>query len=159
MENKFGGSCSDGVQRSWEKGPPDPSDPTDGAMSEVDAGIVTRQTVEAMAQGCGKGSGHAKRWAAHQLVEIADPKTVLMRIVRKALQKVAGPDHETYSRSSRRRSTPFMPRPSTYSIKPRVTIILDTSGSMGRDDTNLAIALIGNPPIVLLDEPSTGVDP
>lgn len=151
------GSCSDGQQRPWESGSPGNSQDAPGAGgadgAEADgAGVPSEGTIEdiitkvakaiASQKGRGKGRGELERFASTTLVPIADPKAAFMRAIRNALHAVAGPDHRTYSRSSRRRPAGEVVFPSTYTVIPDVCVLVDTSGSMNDQDLSMALALI-----------------
>lgn len=129
------GSCSDGRQRPWELG--EPTDEAPG-LDDADSEQVIRVTAERVKE-CGSGSPGASRWADSILNPPVDPTVKLRQLVRKYSDMASGIGERSYRRPSRRNSDPRMCLPGNVSPVPRITVIVDTSGSM--DDKQLGIAL------------------
>lgn len=148
------GSCSDGKQRPWEHGPPpseeDASQQAAAGQTPVPPGLLPHeqdQIVQHVAENIKqRGFGKGTIWAGfveNILNPKVDPKALLMRAVRKGVERVTGGcDEWSYRRPSRRQSQGGMLRPSGESIIPRITVIVDSSGSMGNQDLGLAVGLI-----------------
>lgn len=110
----------------------------DPGISDIERTILAQEIAEKIKKECSKNRGNVPGgfvvWADE---ELAAPKynwrTELSRVVRHTIHKVIGDTYRTYRRLGRRSAsvdheTVF---PSTYSTKPNVTVIQDTSGSMG----------------------------
>jgi predicted metal-dependent peptidase len=126
-----GGSCADGITRAYELDPP----PDGGQSIEV-----TIRETQNFAQGTGQGS---------MLISVQENERIesFLSVVRKALRRcsqlVYGQDRRTYSRrSSRQQPGESLIRPGTASDSPRITMILDSSGSMGNDDRAKTLAAV-----------------
>jgi predicted metal-dependent peptidase len=91
----------------------------------------------------GKGRGGMRGWANDVLSPRVDPKAKLLRAVRKAVEFASGAGDYSYRRPNRRNPRPDMVLPSSVQPIPRVTVIVDTSGSMDQRDLGLSLGLIG----------------
>lgn len=137
-----GGSCSDGRQRPWEQ--PSPVECGTPGIKQHEADILARQTAERILEkGQGHGSGAWERWANDILSPRVDPRIALLRLVRHAVESTSGQGDYSYRRPNRRNARPDVLMPSAVQPIPRVTIIVDTSGSMGERDLGLSLGLIG----------------
>lgn len=133
------GSCSDGRQRPWELGPPTDEHP---GLDDADADQIIHVTARNVEKGVGSGSGGHKLWADQILNPPVDPAARLLSLVRKYADMTAGLGERSYRRPSRRNGDPRMSLPGNVAPVPRITVIVDTSGSMGADDLGLALGMI-----------------
>jgi predicted metal-dependent peptidase len=117
----------------------EPSESNPG-ISDIERTLIGQEVAEKIKKECSKQRGTVPGgfviWAEEQL---AAPqynwRTELSRIVRHTINKVQGDLYRSFKRLNRRcASIDFKTvLPSTYSTKPNVTVIQDTSGSMGGD--------------------------
>jgi len=136
-----GGSCADGQQRPWEQGPPSEEEP---GIKPHEADVIIRQVAEKIAdKQCGNGKGGFRGWAQDVISPKVDPRTKLLRAVRKAVEFASGTGDYSYRRPNRRNPQPDMVLPSSVQPIPRVTVIVDTSGSMDKQDLGLSLGLVG----------------
>ena len=134
------GSCSDGRPRPWELGPPDDDNP---GLDEADQEQLVHVTAKnALEKECGKGAGGHRRWAEDILTPPVDPAAKLLNLVRRYCDLTVGIGDRSYRRPSRRGGDPRMALPSNVGPLPRITVIVDTSGSMGAEDLGLALGMI-----------------
>jgi hypothetical protein len=134
------GSCSDGRQRPWELGPPDDDQPgLDGADQEQLIHVTAKNVLE---KDCGKGAAGHRRWAEGIITPPVDPAAKLLNLVRRYCDVTVGVGERSYRRPSRRGGDPRMALPSNLAPLPRITVVVDTSGSMGNDDLGLALGMI-----------------
>lgn len=121
----------------------------DGApVDAAEADLVRRRVASAVAEAVaakGRGSvpGGLARWAS----DVLAPPTiswdqVLRSAVRAGIGDRAGRIDYTYRRPSRRQ-VPGIVRPAMRAPQVRVSVVVDTSGSMGQDDLDAALAEIG----------------
>jgi predicted metal-dependent peptidase len=133
------GSCSDGRQRPWELGPPDDSTP---GLDEADQEALIHATAKnVLEKSMGKGSAGHRLWAQDILQPPIDPAAKLLNVIRRYCDVTIGTGERSYRRPGRR-SSPDILLPSTVGPLPRITVIIDTSGSMARTDLALALGLI-----------------
>lgn len=148
------GSCADGRQRPWEVGPPAAGGKDGAAVTDelsVPPGIpehVQDQLIQQTAQKIkSRGTQPGSVWgqfAESILNPKVDPRVLLMRAVRKAIEQIPGGCGEwTYRRPGRRPAAGGIVRPSPVQLIPRITLIVDSSGSMDSDDIGLALGMIG----------------
>ena len=71
-----------------------------------------------------------------------DPAAKLLNLVRRYCDVTVGMGDRSYRRPSRRNGNPNMAMPSNVAPLPRITVIVDTSGSMSQDDLGLALGMI-----------------
>ena len=154
-----GGSCADGKQRWWEDDLPDDVEPSEGEPSEDEADNPTPhgipewkqdQIMQQVAESAAKmDKGSVPGGMQEILDEILDPKIdprkLLMKVVRTHTDQMskAGEGRYSYRRPSRRQSNTFI-RPSQWKPIPRITLVIDTSGSMGKTDLQLGVGLVAN---------------
>lgn len=148
------GSCADGRQRPWEVQPA-ADDSEDGATvageKTIPPGIpehVQEQLIQQTAQKIkSRGTQPGSVWgefAESILNPKVDPRVLLMRAVRKAIEQIPGGNGEwTYRRPGRRPAAGGIVRPSPVQLIPRITLIVDSSGSMDAEDLGLALGMIG----------------
>lgn len=136
-----GGSCSDGQKRPWELPPPSNGGPP--GMSEIEAECLIHQTAERILEkDHGQGAGAWQQVAKDILDPRVDPATIVMREVRKAVEFTSGQGDYSYRRPSRRWPCRDILRPSNVQPIPRITVIVDTSGSMDQRDLGLCLGMI-----------------
>lgn len=135
------GSCSDGQPRPWEDGPPSEAAP---GLTESEQKQIVREVAERVEKAQGKGTcGALAEWAKTLLNPKVDPRVLLMHAMRKAVDEISGQGGEfTYRRASRRSYPGGVLRPREMQPVPRITALLDTSGSMSATDFGWALGLI-----------------
>ena len=134
------GSCSDGRQRPWELGPPDKDNP---GLDEADQEQLIHTTAQNVVERSrGQGAGNHRRWAEQILDPPIDPASKLLNLVRRCCDVTVGFGERSYRRPSRRNSNPRMGLPSNVAPLPRITVIIDTSGSMGSSELGLALGMV-----------------
>ncbi len=137
-----GGSCSDGIPRPWEMDNPDECDTPGMGDAEAEAAIhKVAEKVSKGTPGSHRGGGMMD-WAKKILSPQIDPRRQLLGLVRQAVDHVTGIGAFTYQRPNRR-SSADSPLPANVAPVPRITVIVDTSGSMGNVDLGLAVGVIG----------------
>ncbi len=143
---KIGGSSADGQERPWEDGPPSQEHP---GLAEHDQNLVkaaVAKAIEQYQQQRGRGSvpGGLARAAAELLHPKVDPAKELLAKVKYAVGCTSGFGDFTYRKPNRRQPQGGALLPAHVKPIPRVTVIVDTSGSMEQSDLALALGVIGN---------------
>jgi predicted metal-dependent peptidase len=143
---KIGGSCADGQQRPWEDGPPSDEHP---GMAEHEQNIIeaaVAKEIEAYQEQRGRGSvpGSLTRKAADMLHPKVDPCKELAARIKYCVDSTNGFGTYTYQRPNRRQPAGGAMLPAHRKPIPRVTVIIDTSGSMGKADLDQALGVVGN---------------
>ena len=134
------GSCSDGRQRPWELGPPDDDNP---GLEEADQDQLVHVTAKnVLEREHGDESASHRLWAKDILNPPIDPAAKLLNLVRRYCDLTFGIGERSYRRPSRRNSNPRMALPSNVAPLPRITVIVDTSGSMDARDLGLSLGMI-----------------
>jgi predicted metal-dependent peptidase len=134
------GSCSDGRQRPWELGPPNDNNP---GLDEADQEQLIHVTAKnVMEREHSQESARHRRWATDILNPPIDPAARLLNLVRRYCDLTFGIGERSYRRPSRRNGNPRMVLPSNVAPLPRITVIVDTSGSMDEQDLGLSLGLI-----------------
>lgn len=141
------GSGATGEPEIWEFPAADISDARGGddgglgrGLTALDIDLHRRHTAEQIdthiqRHGAGSVPGSLCRWSIEALQRPAVPWRDLLRTaVRRPLQVLAGVDDYTFARPNRRRRSGNVILPSTFSVRPNVTVIVDTSGSIGTAD-------------------------
>ncbi len=133
------GSGAHGEEKDYEAGDPTPENP---GISEAENDAIQREIAKNLTdQQTRRGNVPAgmRRWAEKILTP---PKVrwqdLFKRLVRKAVGRAYGHDQRSWTRTGRMTAATggkFL-FPSTFSPKPRVGIVLDTSGSMGGGEAN-----------------------
>ncbi len=141
-----GGSSADGQPRPWEDGPPSEDHP---GMAEHEQNLVEAAVAKAIEQhqqqrGRGSVPGGLARQAADLLHPKVDPARELLAKVRFAVGCTSGFGDFTYRRLNRRQPAGGALLPAHVKPIPRVTVIIDTSGSMNESDLALALGVLGN---------------
>ncbi len=132
------GSSAHGAVRPWEVSAPEESGV--GLTEEEIQAVINN--VAAKIHDQGEGGGSWKGWADKTLKVKEDPRKVIIRKVRKRVEQIYGVGDRTYRRPNRRFSqAPFIMGANIESI-PRITICLDTSGSMSEEDYGCALDII-----------------
>ncbi|HEV3023224.1 MAG TPA: VWA-like domain-containing protein [Pirellulales bacterium] len=136
-----GGSCADGQQRPWEQGPPSDEEP---GIKPHEADMIVRKVAEQIHdKQRGTGRGGWKVWAESIIDPKIDPRAKLLRAVRRAVEFTSGTGDYSYRRPNRRNPRPDIVLPSAVQPVPRITVIVDTSGSMDKQDLGMSLGLIG----------------
>lgn len=129
------------MKRPWEL--PPPSEGGAPGMSEIEAECLIHKTAERILEkDNGQGSGAWQQVAKDILDPRVDPATIVMREVRKAVEFTSGQGDYSYRRPSRRWPCRDILRPSNVQPIPRITVIVDTSGSMDQRDLGLCLGMI-----------------
>jgi predicted metal-dependent peptidase len=142
----IGGSSADGQERPWEDGPPSQEHP---GLAEHDQNFVEAAVAKAIEQyqeqrGRGSVPGGLARAAAELLHPKVDPARELLAKVKYAMGCTSGFGDFTYRKPNRRQPQGGALLPAHVKPIPRVTVIVDTSGSMEQCDLALALGVIGN---------------
>ena len=136
----------EGSGEGGEPGPWELPDLDDSGTSPEVLAVSRRQVAELVLQAAAKKQGHVPaglaRWAKDYLNPKVDWRRVLRRLVKGGLQ-AAQRQKPTYNRAHRR-SQAYHPYalPGHYSLRPRVAVVVDTSGSMGEHELSRALAEI-----------------
>jgi predicted metal-dependent peptidase len=144
--SEIGGSAADGQPRPWEDGPPSAEHP---GLAEHDQNLVEAAVAKAIEQyqaqrGRGSVPGGLARAAAELLHPKVDPARELLAKVKYAVGCTSGFGDFTYRKPNRRQPQGGALLPAHVKPIPRVTVIVDTSGSMEESDLALALGVIGN---------------
>ena len=138
------GSCADGKLREWEL--PAPEDGGPGLQRFDHAPIVRNVANSVMSthrnRGVGAERGSVAEWAVGYINPATDPYTALMRYVLRTVSDCMSGPRSTYTRPNRRRSGGGLIIPGKKGEVPRITVCVDTSGSMEDHDKALAVGLI-----------------
>ncbi|MGA2030780.1 MAG: hypothetical protein ABSG68_00860 [Thermoguttaceae bacterium] len=143
---EIGGSAADGQPRPWEDGPPSAENP---GLAEHEQNIVEAAVAKAIEQyqqqrGCGSVPGGLARQAADLLHPKVDPAKELLAKVQYAVGCTSGFGDFTYRKFNRRQPAGGALLPAHVQPIPRVTVIVDTSGSMEKTDLATALGVIAN---------------
>jgi predicted metal-dependent peptidase len=143
---EVGGSAADGQPRPWEDGPPSAEHP---GLAEHEQNIIEAAVAKAIEQyqeqrGRGSVPGGLARQAGNLLHPRVDPARELLAKVKYAVGCTSGFGDFTYRKPNRRQPAGGALLPAHVKPIPRVTVIIDTSGSMEEADLALALGVIGN---------------
>jgi predicted metal-dependent peptidase len=146
LAQEIGGSASDGIQRPWEMGPPSEDNP---GLSESDQDMIEAAVAKAIEQHiASRGVGSVPSPLAKQAIELlhkpVDPCRELAAMTKYAVDTIAGFGDFTYSRASNRQLPGGCILPTAVKPIPRITLVIDSSGSMGSADTALALEVLGS---------------
>jgi hypothetical protein len=131
------GSCSDGRPRPWELGEPDDDNP---GLDEADQNqLIHVAAKNALEKARGGGSAGHRVWAEEVINPPVNPAARLLNLVRRYCDVTVGMGDRSYRRPSRRNGNPRMALPSNVAPLPRITVIIDTSGSMNQQDRLLVV--------------------
>jgi predicted metal-dependent peptidase len=136
----------DGQPRPWEKGKPTKENP---GMEEHEQNIIEAATAKAIENyeeqhGRGSVAGGLSKKAADLLHPKVDPARELLAKVKFAVGSTSGFGAWTYRKPNRRQPAGGAILPSPFKPIPRVTVIIDTSSSMGKKDLSLALGVLAN---------------
>ena len=140
---EWGGSCGDGVARDYEIEEGSPEDKEVPGLGEYEQRMIIKKTAEIiMTRGSGVGDT-VRGYCEEILKPVSNPRRDFLARVRKKVGSLHGYEEWSYKRPSRRTDWKTgIIRPSTRSPVPRMTIIVDTSGSMNSKDIGLAMGLL-----------------
>ena len=143
---RLAAAARDGQPRPWEDGPPSQEHP---GLAEHDQNLVEAAVAKAIEQyqeqrGRGSVPGGLARAAAELLHPKVDPARELLAKVKYAVGCTSGFGDFTYRKPNRRQPQGGALLPAHVKPIPRVTVIVDTSGSMEQSDLALALGVIGN---------------
>ena len=137
------GSSQDGQPREWED-VPEPDQPEEG-VSKDELDRLVKHLSETASPEMSRVGGADFALSADG---VARPKIRPEQLLRQAIAKKVskfrrGSDQQTFRRPSRRSqpSDEFI-RPSYIKPTPNVTVVVDSSGSMGRDDIKLGLGMV-----------------
>ena len=146
------GSCAGGPGNEWEDegqggGGGDEKGKNPG-VSQAEAELIRRKVAEDVKAASTNSQGNVpawmKRWAEDKLNPKIPWQKILRGLVKHAIADVAGLVDYTYRRPSRRQSSmPDVVMPSLRMPVPNIAVVIDTSGSMGQDRLDKAIAEVG----------------
>ena len=141
-----GGSGMDGQPRPWEAGPPSAECPGLAEHEQNIIEVATAKAIENYQQQRGRGSvpGGLARQASELLHPRVDPTRELLAKVKYAVGCTSGFGDFTYRKPNRRQPPGGALLPAHVKPIPRVTVIIDTSGSMKESDLKLALGVLGN---------------
>lgn len=140
-DSSGGGSCSDGRQRSWEL--PAPTECDTPGLEQHEAETLIAETARRMLdKACGEVGGAMQRWAEQSLRPRINPQTALLKLVRGMVEQATGDGDYSYRRPNRRNPHADMVLPGRVLPVPRITVIVDTSGSMSERDLGMCVGLI-----------------
>lgn len=152
-----GGSCSDGVRKEWElddqgmgadgkpggkDGKPGPAGLSDLEQERIIRGVCKEMQEHETRHGRGSVPGDLLRVANEILNPKVDPWRELLSAVRHAVAMTNGFGDYTYKKLARRQIEGGVRLPAHFQPKPRVLVLVDTSGSMGERDLGLALGVI-----------------
>jgi predicted metal-dependent peptidase len=134
------GSSSDGIEKLWEL----PVDDTEyPALSETEQEILRREVARAIEEHYkSKGSipaGLERFCERVQRKKEVPWHTLLRRTVKQVIYTSGSGDQFTYRRPNRRRQDSNFIFPSLVRIRPRVAVVIDTSGSMDSIELKKAV--------------------
>lgn len=136
-----GGSCADGRQRPWEL--PAPSECDTPGMAQHEQEIILHETAKRILdKQCGEASAGLQMWAKDIIEPRIDPAIALLRHVRASVETATGRGDYSYRRPNRRFESSAILMPSAVQPIPRITVVIDTSGSMGQRDLSFAVGLV-----------------
>jgi predicted metal-dependent peptidase len=143
---EIGGSSSDGQSRPWELGEPTPDNP---GMAEHEQNLIeaaTAKAIEEQIHSRGKGSvaNALAKQAGELLHPVVDPTRELASRVKYAVDCISGFGGWSYRKPNRRQPAVGALLPAHTKPIPRVTVVIDTSGSMNSDDLAKALEVLGN---------------
>lgn len=142
------GGAADGQGRPWEA----PGKPGEGeaegsvpqAVGKHEQHMLERQAAKAVQEAKSRGNcpGGWDRWADEVLKPKYDPRELLRSVVRWSLNCIPGFGDHTYRRLKRRQPPGMGRLPSHIQPLVRCMVIVDTSGSMNKDDLALSLGVI-----------------
>lgn len=137
------GSSQDGQPREWED-VPEPDQPEEGVSKDELDRLVKHLSETASHEMSRVGGADFALSAAGVARPKIRPEQLLRQAIAKKVSKFKrGSDQQTFRRPSRRfRPSDEFIRPSYIKPTPNVTVVVDSSGSMGRDDIKLGLGMV-----------------
>lgn len=137
------GSSQDGQPREWED-VPEPDQPEEGVSKDELDRLVKHLSETASHEMSRVGSADFALSAEGVARPKIRPEQLLRQAIAKKVSKFKrGSDQQTFRRPSRRfRPSDEFIRPSYIKPTPNVTVVVDSSGSMGRDDIKLGLGMV-----------------
>lgn len=142
-----GGSGADGEKRDYEDEfePPKLGDgnrqDSSSGTSDGDLDELSDDFLEGSSSR-GDGSGQGRLRKLGKVKPKLTPEQLIRMAVNASSKELRGFDQPTYRRQSRRQHDSEFIRPSYRQHKPAITVVVDTSGSMGQRDLNLAAGVL-----------------
>ena len=112
-------------------------------LEEYEGDIIGMSVAQKLNSARGDTAGGMARWARDVVQPKIDPRTAFLKYVRAAVEQTSGQGEYTFRRPNRRNPRPDVALPSAYQPIPRITVIVDTSGSMSDSELGLAVGLVG----------------
>lgn len=137
------GSAAHGQTEPHEMDAPDGTGTTPGVTAQ-DAEVISDKIAEKVSEEASKTRGTVPaglaRWADAHRSKKVDWRKLLAAYVKRAYSQKAGKNDYTYQRLSRRHQGEQVIMPSTFEPTPSVSVVIDTSGSMGQKEVSLALS-------------------
>jgi predicted metal-dependent peptidase len=134
------GSASDGMDKPWELPPDDAEHP---GLSDTEQELLRREVAHAIEEHYkDKGSvplGLERLCTRMRRKNEVDWRTLLRRTVKQTIYISGSGDQFTYRRPNRRKQNSNFIFPSLIRIRPKVAVVIDTSGSMSNAELNTAL--------------------
>jgi len=134
------GSASDGSDKPWELPPDDAEYP---GLSDTEQELLRREVAHAIEQHHkerGDLPAYLERLIKHyKKRKEVDWRTLLRRIVKQTIYIGGSGDQFSYRRPNRRKQNSNFIFPSMFRIRPKVAVVIDTSGSMGDSELDTAL--------------------
>ena len=134
------GSASDGTDKPWELPPDDAEYP---GLSDTEQELLRREVAHAAEQHYkdrGDLPASMERLIKHyKKRKEVDWRTVLRRTVKRTIYIGGSGDQFSYRRPNRRKQNSDFIFPSMFRIRPKVAVVIDTSGSMGDSELDTAL--------------------
>ena len=134
------GSASDGTDKPWELPPDDAEYP---GLSDTEQELLRREVARAIEEHFkDKGSvplGLERLCTRIRRKNEADWRTLLRRAVKQTIYISGSGDQFSYRRPNRRKQNSNFIFPSMFRIRPKVAVVVDTSGSMSDAELNAAL--------------------
>ena len=144
LVNGIGGSAADGMERTWEDSTGKGDKDTPEGLNEGDRSRIEWQVAqdidEHRKKGRGTFPGELGRYVDGVITPATDPAREILSQIRYSLQAATrGHSDFTWKKMPRRQPANVGRLPASIAYKPRVLAIIDTSGSMGQEDLQLAM--------------------
>lgn len=146
------GSVAGGIKEEFEP-EPDGNAATAGqntggqqsGKTEVEMAAMRRRVAEEIMKDIGNAPGNLVDWARQQITPTTPWQSALRAAVKRAIHTVAGGATDyTYSRTNDRTLDPDLILPTLITKKPELAVIVDTSGSISREELDEAIAEVAS---------------
>lgn len=113
-------------------------DETDGPLNRIDKELLAKHTAEQI-RSCGNVPASLRRWAEAVLNPKVPWEKELRASIKNAAARVMGKTDFTFTKRSRRAAVTKAILPGMISYKPKVAVVLDTSGSMSEELLNVCL--------------------